>query len=202
MRELMRLVALVMALSAVTSATAGAMTWHNSGDTAFTASAGNGLAFSGTSGVNVNCLNYGIAGTVAASPYVGFTWTALSGTLKPFGCTAPGMTLDVDCGYAFTASSGSGSVISGTVDLTCGIYLFGAKICHLEGAVSALYYDPSGTSAAQLITSTGNLVATSATTACPLGAADRITVGGWSFRVTSALGGPSPHLGPVITRTA
>ena len=186
------LVASLMSLFAVMSSTAGAVTWHNSGSTAFTATAGPGT-LSSTS-ASLNCTGASATGTAPALT-VGATY-AVSGTATFTGCSLGGVATGVDCGYTLTGTSQSGSVTSGAVDVTCGVYQFGAKLCHIGGSASGTYTNPvSGVGVLALATG-GNLITSNGTSgSCPLGNGDRGHLSAFSFRTTSA----NP---PVITRTA
>jgi len=186
------LVASLMSLFAVMSSTAGAVTWHNSGSTTFTATAGAGTLSS--TGASLACTSASGTGTAPAST-VGVTYS-VSGTATFSGCTLSGISTGVDCGYTLTGTSQSGSVTSGTVDVTCGVYQFGTKLCHIGGSVSGTYTNPvSGVGVLNLATG-GNLILSNGPTGtCPLGNGDRGHLSALAFRTTSA----NP---PIITRTA
>jgi hypothetical protein len=193
MSRAMRFGVLTASLFAAMSSTAGAVTWHNSGSTAFTATAG-AVTLSST-GANLSCSSATATGTAPAMT-VGAVYS-VSGTATFNTCLLSGITTGVDCGYTLTGTTQSGSVTSGPVDVTCGVYQFGTKLCHLEGTVSATYSNPVSGVGVLIWATGGNVVATDASPMvhCPLGNGDRGHLSLWTFRTTSA----SP---PVITRTA
>jgi hypothetical protein len=184
------LVTTLTSLFAVMSITAGAVTWDNSGSTTFTATAGPSTLSS--TGVAVSCSGATATGT-APNNVVGLTY-AVSGTATFGGCLLSGISTSIDCGYAFTGTSQSGAVTSGNVDLTCGIYQFGQKICHLGGAVVGSY--TNGTPGVLTLATGGSLRASNPPTgSCPWSTGDLLHMPHMTFRTTSA----NP---PVITRTA
>jgi hypothetical protein len=192
------LVAALMSLFAVMSSTAGAVTWHNTGNTAFTATGGAGTLSS--TGVALNCSGSSATGTAPALT-VGAT-LAVSGTVTFSGCLLSGQSVGVDCGYTLTGTSQSGTTTSGTVDATCGVYLATIKICHIAGTVSGSYVNPSGATAGKLSTVTGGTLRTSnGASNCPLGNGDLSHLSPLNFSVSAGTGG-SGTLGPIITRTA
>lgn len=197
------LVAALMSLFAVMSSSAGAVTWHNTGDTAFTATSGAGTL--SVTSASLACTGSDASGTTAATPFVGATWAAATGTATFTNCAIAGIPTSVDCGYTLTASSQSGGVSSGNVDANCGVYQFGAQICVIHGQTPGSYTNPSGTTAGKL---TLNHSATLKTTngsggTCPLGANEPSTLTTFTYTITNATGGAStPHLGPIVTRTA
>jgi hypothetical protein len=182
----------LMSLLGIASATAGAVTWHNSGSTVFTATAGASTLSSTSTGLN--CTGATATGTAPAGS-IGPTYS-VSGTATFTGCVLLGILTGVDCGYTLTGTTQSGSVTSGAVDVTCGVYQFGTKICHIGGSASGTYTNPvSGVGVLSLATG-GNLILSNGTSGtCPLGNGDRGHLSALTFRTTSAVP-------PVITRTA
>ncbi len=195
MATLTRLALLVVGLASllgIASATAGAVTWHNSGSTAFTATAGSRTLSS--TGAALNCASATATGTAPALTS-GATY-AVSGTATLAGCSLAGVATLTECSYTFTATSQSASVTSGTVDLTCGWYQFNSKLCHTGGTVSATYTNPSSGVGVLALATGGSIVTSNGTSGtCPLGNGDRAHLSAMTFRTTSA----NP---PVITRTA
>ncbi len=184
------LVSSLLSLLATMTSTAGAVTWHNSGSTAFTATTGAGT-LSSTSAA-LNCTSGTQTGTAPALT-VGVTY-AVSGTATFSGCSLGGVATGIDCGFTFTGTSQSGSVTSGTADVTCRVYQFNSQLCHLEGTVSAVY--TNGPVGVFFWATGGNVVSTDTSLGhCPLGHGDRVHLSAWTFRTTSA----NP---PRITRTA
>jgi hypothetical protein len=192
-------VAALMSLFAVMSSTAGAVTWHNTGNTAFTATGGAGTLSS--TGVALQCSGSSATGTAPATT-VGLT-LAVSGTVTFSGCLLSGQNVGGDCGYTLTGTSQSGSVTSGTVDATCGVFLANIKICHIAGTVSGSYTNPvSPSTAGKLATTTGGTLRTSnGASNCPLGNGDLAHLSPLNFSVSAGTGGTGT-LGPIITRTA
>ena len=115
MSRILRVVVLTAALLAATTASASAVTWHNSGDTSFTAAGGATTLHFG--GVHMPCTGATVTGTTGTSPFTGTTWTAATGTLEYGHCTLAGQKFTVDCAIAETLSSQTGGVSSGTLHL-------------------------------------------------------------------------------------
>lgn len=204
MSRIARLAVLVVALTslfAVMSSTAGAVTWHNSGDSTFTATAGAGTLSSTSAGLA--CPAGGTAtGTVAATPAVVpvGAWSAVTGTVTWTGCTLGVSGYAVDCAYTLTASTwtaGTPATTGGSADVTCGVYLAGAKFCHISGSVTGTYSNPVGATKGSLAIATGGslTVVNGPAGSCPLGNGDTGHLSASTFTVTSGTGGP------VITRT-
>lgn len=188
------------------SSTAGAVTWHNSGDTTFQATTGTGtLSSTGTSLTCPGTVGHA-TGTVAATPAGGATWAAMTGTWTWGTCVLGVSGWTVDCDYTFTAQSQSGAVTSGAFDVTCGLYLVGNKLCHLGGTITGSYTNQSPPFTwGQLTFNTGGNLTTSngPSGTCPLGSDDRVHLTEMNYALNIASGGPPPyHLGPIITRTA
>ncbi len=190
-RAAVLVVALIGALGALSSS-AGAVTWHNTGSTAFTATSGP-FTFSTTS-AGLNCTGSTSTGT-APSTTVGVTYS-MTMTTTFSGCTLGGVTTGWECNERFTMTSQSGGVTSGTLDVTCGIYQYNSKLCHMGGSWPATYTNPVlGVGVLDLVTG-GNLFFSNATAGtCPFGNGDRMHASAVTRRTTSA----NP---PVITRTA
>jgi hypothetical protein len=184
----------LISLFAMMSSAAGAVTWTNSGQTAFTA-ASLGGTLSVTS-VPLTCAGSDASGTAPATVT---TPSVASGTVKFTGCTVTALrnVATIDCGYTFTASSFdgvgmAGSVVTGAVDVTCGVYQSGTKICHIGGLTNGSYTNnTSGTldipASSTLVTSNGP------TGTCPLGAGEVSSLTALRFTVLSGTG-------PIITR--
>ncbi len=202
MTRIARLVVLAAMAALALSSTAHAVTWHNSGSTAFTATGGPGtlsstsaaLACSGTTGT----------GTATAAPFVGATWSAFHGTVSFTGCLVSGITTGVECGFTMTATTAVAGGIGGTFDVTCGIFQFGTKICHIGGSLEGTYVNPvqPSTKGRFTLNTGGSLVMSNgAAGVCPLGNGDRGHLAEKALTITTATGG-SGTLGPVLTRTA
>ncbi|MCW2992542.1 MAG: hypothetical protein JWQ18_37 [Conexibacter sp.] len=206
MKKCARFVVLAVSLFGALSATAGAVTWKNSGDTAFTATGG-AVTLTST-GANVSCSSGTITGTVASGPFVGATWSVATGTGHSTSCSLAGVATTVHCSATLTATSwaaGTPAVTTGTSDVTCDVRQFGAKICHIGGTGGGTYTNPVLPSTFGKLatgTGTGNLKVSNGTSGtCPLGNGDRAFVSPGGSAVNGATGGPTPHLGPIITRT-
>jgi hypothetical protein len=194
------LAASLLSLFAVLSSTAGAVTWHNTGDTHFAATGGAGTLSS--TAVTLGCTGSDVTGRVTgAEPFVGAT-LSVDATIGFTGCTLSGQSFGVECGVTFTGTSwtaGAPAVTSGAVDVTCGFYLSGTKLCHLEGQIPAHYVNASGTAAGRLTVTTGALTTTNGSvSSCPMGNGDSAHLTPLTFGVVDTV----QPLGPVITRTA
>jgi len=195
MRRLTRLAVLMvglLSLSALASTTANAVTWHNSGDTAFTATAGP-PSYSVT-GASLSCTSATLSGT-APTTTVGLTYT-VSATGSYNGCSFAGTSMSIECSYKFTGTALHGSTATGSTDVTCGFYSFNAKICHVAGARPSTYENPSGSAPGVLTLSTSNLIISNGASSCMFGNNDVIEFSPQIYTVTSGTGGP------VLARTA
>jgi len=198
------LVAALMSLFAVLSSSAGAVTWTNLGATSFTATGGAGT-LSSTSQFLV-CSGSDVRGVTTHG--VGVLAPVVHATINfGGGCSLSGQAVGVECGVTLTAASQTTvapRVTSGTADVTCGVYLAGQKICHLEGPVSGTYTNPVAPSTPGVLrTHTGgSLRATNGVSNCPLGASDLAHLSPLTFTVESGTGGTNPNLGPFITTDA
>jgi hypothetical protein len=197
-----RIVVLVVSLLAVLAPSAQAVTWHNSGDTAFTAVGPlGGFGTLSATGLNVAC-NQSITGTTGTSPFVGTTWTAMQVTAQYTGCLMAGVPFNMDCQQALTAESQSGGVTSGSLDTFCEGYMFNFSVCRFEGSQAVTYTNPSGAPGTFLLPATTGLRSTDgADGTCPMGNGDTVSWTARSLTVALATGGPAPHTGPVLTRT-
>jgi hypothetical protein len=185
----------VLSLSGALASGAGAVTWHNSGGTTYSATAGP-VTLSST-GLALGCTSSTATGTAPAS-LVGAVY-ASGGTAIFSGCSLAGQSFGVDCAYTQTAAAqdgtGMGSRVTGSIDITCGIYLANTKLCHLEGSASGgtgyLNNSPgvlNGPTTTLRLTSAG-------TGSCPLGNNDNGDVTPQVYTVESANS-------PTLTRTA
>lgn len=207
MSKIARLAVLITALLsslAVMASTASAVTWHNSGNTSYTATIGSGTL--SASGGSFICSNGVMTATVASGPFVGLVWAAETGTAT-FTGGACGSNLTIDCAFTVTASAWTDlttDVTHAVVDTTCGAYASGTKVCHIGGTINSSSTNPTAPSAAGTVTSQtgGGLVATNAATGtCPLGNGVPAHLSVMKATVTNGTGG-SGNLGPIITRTA
>lgn len=204
MTKTMRLAVLVaglMSLLAVTASTAGAVTWHNSGDTAFTGTSG-AVTLSAT-GASLACPSGGTTtGTIGTGPFTGFVWTnAVSGTTSATGCTLGVSNYSFGCAYTVSPTSQVLPVTTASATLTCSWYFASSEICHIAGTISASYANPSGSTKGRLTFLTGgNLILTNGSAGtCPLGNGDRADLTTITYAITAGTGGAGN--GPDITRT-
>jgi hypothetical protein len=193
------LVALLSMLAAFSSS-AGAVTWHNTGDSHFLATGGAGTLAS--TGATLGCVGSDGTGTAPSASSVGAT-LIVSGTFAFTGCTLSGQSIGFECGYTFTGTSwvaGTPAVTSGNFDLTCGWYLSGTKVCHIEGSIPAHYTNPNGATSGKLVTTTSTnvFVTNGPVSSCLLGNGDAVHLTALTFNISDTV----QPLGPVFTRTA
>ncbi len=196
MSRITRLAVLVvglMSLFGIMSATAGAVTWHNTGSTNFTATTGPGTLSSTSAALNcTGGTGTGDAptGTTIAPQYL------VRGTVTFSGCSLSGISTGVDCAYTLTGTTQPvATQVTGDADVTCRVYQFNAQVCHIDGSVHGIYTYAAGLGTLT-ITTGGNLITRNpASGSCPLGNGDRAHLSELTFRTTSA---NPPH----ITRTA
>ena len=177
------------------SSAAGAVTWDNSGSTAFTASGGSSTLAVGLT--NLPCADSSVTGT---SPTSSTTGDLATGTATFTNCSLVGPA-HVSCTYTLTASSQSGAVTFGTMDTTCDLFVFGVLSCHIGGTTPLSYTNPVGTTKGKLTLahSVGTLrVFNPPSAMCILGNNLGATLTTQTLTITTANG---PGLGPVITRT-
>jgi hypothetical protein len=198
MRTSTRLAALtvgLLSLLTIAAASAGAVTWHNSADTAFTATAGtSSLSVTGTV---VGCTSSTVAGTAPAVT----TTTVLTVTATvPYVCIFAATSTPIECAFKFTGTLQHGSAVTGSTEVTCGMWQFGTKLCHIAGARPSTYFNPTGSTPAttgRLTLATSNLIISNGPVGiCPFGNNDVLTWTEQTYLVNSGTGGP------VITRTA
>ena len=197
MSRMTRLAVLALGLVSVLgtlSASAGAVTWDNSGGTAFTATAGAGTLSS--TGASLGCLSATGTGTAPVSTVGAFY--SVSGTATFNSCVLSGITTSVACGYTLTGTAqdgtGMGSVITGSVDVTCDVTQFSTKLCHIEGSTSGTYTN-NVPGVLTIATSNTLTLTNGGAGTCPLGNGDKGHLTHLTFTTTSA----NP---PTITRTA
>ncbi len=203
-RAILALGAFLAALGAVAPGSS-AVTWHNSGDTAFTATAGALVLHGGT--LVVSCVNTTLTGATGVTGATPTTWTAAHGTLTATCLWGTSPSWRVHCTYTFTATSQLGSVTSGTFSPLCSISASGYEICKLEGSTPMIYVNPASGAAGRFTEATSTSLRftdganPSGPIPCIFGTGAALTHE-TTFGITAASGGPAPHLGPVLTRTA
>src|SRR4051812_46858426 len=149
MNRIARLLVLVAALAssfAVTSSTAGAVTWHNTGSEAFHAIGG---PLTLTVGSNTfSCSGSTVTGT---SPIGTFATTySMTATLVYSPCVVASVQYYLHCNSTFTGvawAAGPPAVTANSVDMTCNLNFSGTvtSLCHLSGSTPATYTNPFGT---------------------------------------------------------
>jgi hypothetical protein len=210
MSRISRFVVLVvglMSLFAIASSSAGAVTWHNFGDTAYTASGVAGTL--GVTGVNLACAAPSATGVSPSADQIGNTVSLAHGAITFTSCTLSGIPTSVHCTYTLTGTAldavGSGTV-TGDADISCGVVQFGSEVCRIEGAVPGSYTNPTNPSTFGKIdvpASSALRTTNGAAGSCPLGVNEPSSLTSQTFTITSATGGATtPHLGPRISRTA
>jgi hypothetical protein len=192
------LIAAILALAALPTA-AAAVTWDNLGDTTFSASSPS-VVFT-AAGVNIACVDGTGSGTAGTSGFSGLVWTAAQMTLD-YVCTIAGTPHFFSCSVTFTASAQSGGTVSGTSDQTCTIATGGTTYCHVDATAPATYINPSGGATGRFtLTATTSVRFTDTAWTCPYRNNGVTGLSAQTVSVTSGAGGPSPHAGPVLTRT-
>ena len=202
MSKITRIVVLATALTSlfgVLSATAGAITWHNTGNTAFTAHGG-AMTLSSTGGP-LTCVTSTTTGSAPAA-VVGATYTATA-TVTFDGCRLLSLNAHMHCHVGLTGTTFSAGVTSGSADVTCSVYQAGVNVCHIFGSTAVSYTNPNGATAGRISIPVANTLVTSnpASGTCPLGNGERVSLTAQTITVTSGTGG-SGTLGPIINRTA
>ncbi|WP_445148267.1 hypothetical protein [Baekduia sp. Peel2402] len=205
MSRISRLVVLVTALASLmglVSATAGAVTWHNTGNSAFTATGGPATLSVGSN--NLACSASSATGTAPLGSF-GLTVYSATGTITFSPCTVSGQSTYVDCGYRTTGFSFAAPVTSGNADVNCVARLTASNtaLCNITGTTPGQYTNPSGTSkgkATGLTSGTGLTVSHSSGTSCLLGTGPA-HLSEQTITITSASGGTGTG-GPVLDRTA
>ena len=174
MSKFARLVVLVTALSslfAVLSATAGAVTWHNTGGTAFHATGGP-MTYSRGS-VSLTCAGSTATGTAAGGSTVAQHYNVV-GTITYSPCGWSGQWLYIHCNYNFTGTTQPVATgpVAGSMALTCVSRLTAtnSSLCHIEGSTHGVYINPSvATPGRVTLVASNTLTITNAGNPCPLG---------------------------------
>lgn len=196
MSGIVRMAALVAALAALlaTAPAAGAVTWHNTGSSAFHAVGGTSTLSVATS--TFTCSGSTLTGT---SPVGSFATTyTMTATLSSSPCPNTGANYAMHCDATFSAqawAAGPPAVTAGPVALTCDITLAlsNTTLCHVSGSTPAAYANPFGSMPGRVtFAASTTLTMSNGATACWLG--------------TGAIQWPEQTLplttaGPVITRT-
>jgi hypothetical protein len=185
----------LLSLLAFASGTAGAVTWHNSGTTSYTATGG--ATTLGVTGTNLICTGSQFTGMVGTSPFVGPTWIAATGTGQFTGCVVGGIPATTSCTYTVTATSwtaGPPAVMSGGADITCTSFIFGTLNCITQGTTPGTYTNPTGATAGHGVAPTSSSLRISGPN-CMLGINDSASISTTPLTITSAVG-------PIIVRTA
>ena len=205
MSKFTRIVVLVTALTSLfgaLSATAGAVTWHNTGNTAFTAHGGAGTLSS--TGVNLTCVTSTATGSAPAS-VVGTTYTMTKRATYD-GCRLAGITSQMHCHFTATGTPfhlSTPRMTTNILHIDCVVNAQGIPVCKVEGQTSGSYANPSGATAGRFSIPASNTVRTTnpASGTCPLGNGDTASLTAQTHTVTNGTGGTGT-LGPIINRTA
>jgi hypothetical protein len=203
MSRIARIAVLVTALAslfAVLSSTAGAVTFTNSGSTAFTATGGP-FSLSVNSGANsLACTASSATGTVASGAF-----TAILGSLHYSPCTFIGQSATLGCTYTLTPISFTSGVVQSAVDVHC-IYRLvasGSALCNVTGSTPATYVNPIGAAKGRLtlLASSTLVVSNNSDASCSaLGIPTGTTrVGSLTAQTIAITNGTPTTLGPVIT---
>lgn len=193
------LAATLLSLSGALSSGAGAVTWHNVGDTSFTAHGG--AAGLSVTGASLACTSGDASGTAPGGSYVGNTYTALTLNVGLTGCTLLNAPATVSCGYAFTTNSlEADDSYTGTLDVLCNVSLFGTEVCKIEGMTPALYKNAGSFFDGVLTVGHSDFLRTThgAGGTCPLAPGEPATLTAQTWGLDGTLGGD----GPTIVRTA
>lgn len=178
---------------------AGAVTWDNSGDTAFTATGG-AMTFSGDTGETLPCTSSTSTGTAPAS----FAGDAMLITMTTtWHCTLVGIPATVHCHEIMVPTGQTGTpghlVTNLLTTHTCGVTQLNVEVCHLHGFGKVDYINPTTGATPGRFTWTTTIAwtKTSGSAACP----QKWHVPHLSQVITAGSGGPAPHTGPVLVRT-
>jgi hypothetical protein len=196
------LVALASSL-AVLSSSATAVTWHNTGNTAFTATGTSATFTVGTN--NMSCFGASARGTAAGGSTSGFTYS-IPGTLTYSPCTLAGQLTYVHCGFTLTGTTQPiNAVTSGNADLNCVARLTATNtaLCNIVGQTPFTYFNANLPAVGGYITFTSSFSLTashSSGTSCLLGTGF-VSLTHHTLAITSGTGGSGTH-GPILTRTA
>lgn len=201
--RVIRLVVAVVSVIGTLAASASAVTWHQTGDTAFTGSA-NTMQY-GAGGITFQCLPGAMTGTAGASG-TGTVWTAAQLTVT-WSCPINNNPWYVHCRFTFTANGQDGATTTGFSHTTCVLGIGDAVACQWHGTDATSYDNPTATTTglfhvAPMSTFVlTNGYATGSPTTCPYGTGANGAFTGMTAYTNVGTGGPAPHHGPVITRT-
>jgi hypothetical protein len=188
------------------TASAGAVTWHNSGDTAFSATGTAVQIHPASPSVPLICFGGTTStATAATGPATGALWSAMHVTTNGHSCQFAQTLVDLSCTSTFTAVQQSGTSITGSLDTTCDITGRGTTtlVCHLQGQRPATYRNPTATAYGSFTLPAGTtVIATNGQAMCPLGQNTAVPWTHEQWTITTASGGPGlMHTGPILTRT-
>lgn len=187
-------------LMSVAASAAGAITWHNTGDTAFTATGGPIVMSIG--GNVISCTGSTMTGTTGAAPFVGAAWTAATGTLTGTPCSQAGTNYRLDCTYQLTAATQLNPADTvGTTHLNCvwGL-LSGTNLCRIQGTTPFTYLNPSAPAKGRFTLPTSNSGLTMSNITSCIWGTGTVHLQHTAITVTNGTGGGGN--GPIITRTA
>jgi hypothetical protein len=187
MSKITRIAVLVISLVSlfgVLSSAAGAVTWTNTGQTRFTATAGAGTLTGGAT--NLTCSSADGAGTAPTSA-AGAVADVAHFTLIFTGCSLAGQSATEHCTATVTALTFiSPGMTYYDIDLLCTVYQLGQKTCQIEGSTPGTY--TNGAAGVFALSHSSTLRVTNGAVACRLGNGVSGTLTPLSFRVTSGTG--------------
>ena len=199
--------ALASFLGAMT-ATAGAVTWHNTGSTSFTATAGAGtMAVTGSGGTNnVSCTHATATGTIPGGSTVG-TVLSVTGTGLSTPCSLSGTPVFAQCTYTLTAFAYTAPVTTGNARQHCVVRVDSGTttaLCTLEGSVPGHYVNPIGATPGRVTSTAANTVIVthaSGTSCASLLGTFTSAVAHVTHKSLNITGGNPSPFGPIINRT-
>ena len=190
-------VAALMSLFAALSSTAGAVTWHNTGSTSYTATGGPITISRGS--VSLSCSGSTATGTYPGGSIVAPDVTYIQ-TVYYSPCTLSGQNAALHCvlgrtGYAFMVG-----IQILLLNRFCETVLVatGTKLCVMKGTSNGSYTNPSGATHGRFTdNATAALTVTNSVNPCPLGTGS----GSMTHETLTVTGGSPSWFGPVIDRT-
>jgi hypothetical protein len=200
MSRIMQFAVLVMALlslSAVVSSTAGAVTWHNTGNTSFTATGGTATVQSANATIHCNDVR-----ATGASLLVTLENDIATGTATFTSCSIPSLVssgVHMACNYTLTGISATATVVTGTADFHCVATIPFFPSCTITGSAASTYTNPTASATGRLHRAHSSTVTVSGS-GCLL-SQGQATLSAQTLTITSATGGTGT-LGPKFTRTA
>jgi hypothetical protein len=190
------LVTTLVSVVAVVSSTAAAATWHNTGNTAYTATGGASTLSS--AGSSIRCTSVDVTGASFAPSTTAIDLATLTATFTSCAVDSV-LPAHMHCRVTFTGvlQDPSGTV-TGTGDVHCAVTITGASPCTVTGSVGGSYTNPGAGATGRLHILHSAALTVSGNT-CPLPGSGTLTAQTWA--VTNGTGGTGA-LGPIFTRTS